>query len=160
MNDDNDTKTRDFEMTIYLKADPPAVWEAITGDEGSRAVMWGSVLRGDLVPGGRYEYVGPGESGDETVHVYGEVLQAEPGAVLQLTEHPGPVYRENHAELSSRMTWRLESAGIGLTKLTFTNDEWSPAHPAQAETAETWPLVLSSLKSWVETGEAITMPTS
>ena len=151
---------QDFEMTIYIAADPPVVWEAITGDAGSRAVMWGSVLRGDLVPGGHYEYVGPGESGDETVHVYGDVLQAEPGAVLQLTEHPGPVYRENHAELTSRMTWRLEPAGIGLTKLTFTNDQWSEGHPAQAETAETWPLVLSSLKSWVETGEAIALPTS
>ena len=151
---------QDFEMTIYIKADPPVVWDAITGDEGSRAVMWGSVLRGELEPGGHYEYVGPGESGDETVHVYGDVLQAEPGAVLQLTEHPGPVYRENHAELTSRMTWRLESAGIGLTKLTFTNDQWSEGHPAQAETAETWPLVLSSLKSWVETGEGIPMPTS
>ena len=115
----------DFEMTIYITADPLVVWDAITGDEGSRAVMWGSVLRGDLVPGGRYEYVGPGQSGDETVHVYGDVLRAEPGALLQLTEHPGPVYRENHAELTSRMTWRLESAGTGLTKLTFTNDEWS-----------------------------------
>jgi uncharacterized protein YndB with AHSA1/START domain len=146
---------QDFEMTIYIKADPPVVWEAITGDEGSRAVMFGSVLRGELVPGGSYEYVGPGQSGDETVHVYGDVLQAEPGAILQLTEHPGPVYRENHAELTSRMTWRLEAAGIGLTKLTFTNDEWSEGHPAQAETAETWPMVLSSLKSWVETGEAI-----
>lgn len=151
---------QDFEMTIYIKADPPAVWQAITGDEGSRAVMWGSALRGELEPGGRYEYVGPGESGEETVHVYGEVLQAEPGAVLQLTEHPGPVYRENHAELRSRMTWRLEQAGIGLTKLTFTNDEWSEGHPAQAEAAETWPLVLSSLKSWIETGEAIRLPTS
>ena len=151
---------QDFEMTIYIAADPPVVWDAITGDEGSRAVMWGSVLRGELEPGGHYEYVGPGESGDETVHVYGDVLQAEPGAVLQLTEHPGPVYRENHAELTSRMTWRLESAGIGLTKLTFMNDQWSEGHPAQAETAETWPLVLSSLKSWVETGEAIALPTS
>jgi uncharacterized protein YndB with AHSA1/START domain len=151
---------QDFEMTIYIKADPPVVWDAITGDDGSRAVMWGSVLRGELEPGGHYEYVGPGESGDETVHVYGDVLQAEPGAVLQLTEHPGPVYRENHAELTSRMTWRLESAGVGLTKLTFANDQWSEGHPAQAETAETWPLVLSSLKSWVETGEAIALPTS
>jgi uncharacterized protein YndB with AHSA1/START domain len=151
---------QDFEMTIYIKADPPVVWDAITGDDGSRAVMWGSVLRGELEPGGHYEYVGPGESGDETVHVYGDVLQAEPGAILQLTEHPGPVYRENHAELTSRMTWRLESAGVGLTKLTFANDQWSEGHPAQAETAETWPLVLSSLKSWVETGEAIALPTS
>ena len=148
---------QDFEMTIYIKADPMAVWEAITGDEGSRAVMFGSVLRGELEPGGRYEYVGPGEGGAETVHVYGDVLQADPGVVLQLTEHPGPIYRENHAELTSRMTWRLEQAGIGLTRLTFTNDEWSEAHPAQAETSETWPRVLSSLKSWVETGEAIPM---
>ena len=151
---------QDFEMTIYIKADPPVVWNAITGDEGSRAVMWGSVLRGDLAPGGHYEYVGPGERGDETVHVYGDVQQAEPGTVLQLTEHPGPAYRENHAELTSRMTWRLESAGISLTKLTFANDQWSEGHPSQAETAETWPLVLSSLKSWVETGEAIPSPTS
>ncbi len=156
----SETSTQDFEMTIYIKADPLVVWEAITGEQGTRAVMWGSVLRGDLVPGGHYEYVGAGEGGDDTVHVYGDVLQAEPGAVLQLIEHPGPVYRENHAELTSRMTWRLESAGIGLTRLTFTNDEWSEGHPSKAETAATWPLVLSSLKSWVETGEAISMPPS
>ena len=146
---------QDFEMTIYIKADPLVVWEAITGDEGSRAVMFGSVIRGELEPGRRYEYVGPGEGDTEVVHVYGDVLQADPGVVLQLTEHPGPIYRENHAELTSRMTWRFEQAGVGLTKLTFTNDEWSEGHPAQAETAETWPRVLSSLKSWIETGEAI-----
>ena len=155
---ENETKTRDFEMTVYIKADPLVVWDAITGDEGSRAVMWGSVFRGDLVPGGRYEYVGPGRAGDDTVHVYGDVLQAEPGAVLQLTEHPGPIYRDNHAELTSRMTWRLEAAGAGLTKLTFTNDEWSEGHPARDETAETWPRVLSSFKSWIETGRALPFP--
>ena len=92
------------------------------------------------------------------MHVYGEVLQAEPGAILQLTEHPGPTYRENHAELRSRMTWRLEPAGESLTKLTFTNDEWSAGHPAEAETSDTWPLVLSSVKSWVETGRALPFP--
>jgi uncharacterized protein YndB with AHSA1/START domain len=146
---------QDFEMTIYIKADPQVVWDAITGDEGNRAVMFGSVMRGDLEPGGRYEFVGPGEGGDETVHVYGEVLESEPGVALSLTEHPGPIYRENHAELTSRMTWRLESVGDRLTKVTFTNDEWSAGHPSHAETAETWPIVLSSFKSWIETGEAI-----
>ncbi|WP_200953287.1 SRPBCC domain-containing protein [Agromyces sp. Root81] len=148
----------DFEMTLFVAAAPDRVWEAITGEEGSRAVMWGSALQGELVPGARYEYVGPGQDGDETVHVYGEVLQAEPEAILQLTEHPGPTYRENHAELRSRMTWRLEPAGEALTKLTFTNDEWSEGHPAQAETSDTWPLVLSSFKSWVETGKALPFP--
>jgi len=148
----------DFEMTLYVAAEPQQVWEAITGDEGSRAVMWGSTIRGELAAGERYEYVGPGQDGDETVHVYGEVLAAEPGTLLQLSEHPGPTYRENHAELRSRMTWRMDRAGDGLTKLTFTNDEWSEGHPAEAETAETWPLVLSSFKSWIETGRALPFP--
>ena len=148
----------DFEMTIYIKADPLVVWEAITGDEGSRAVMFGSVIRGELEPGGRYEYVGPGEGDTEVVHVYGDVLQADPGVVLQLTEHPGPIYRENHAELTSRMTWRLEAAGENLTKLEFTNDQWSDAHPSEAESEGTWPLVLSSFKSWIETGKALPFP--
>ena len=58
---DNETTMQDFEMTIYIKAYLPVVWDAITGDDGSRAVMWGSVLRGELEPGvGHYEYVGPG----------------------------------------------------------------------------------------------------
>src|SRR5215218_2755649 len=109
---EKETRMQDFEMTIYIKADPLVVWEAIVGDEGSRAVMFGSVLRGELEPGGTYEYVGPGEGGTEVVHVYGDVLEADPGVVLQLTEHPGPIYRENHAELTSRMTWRLEQAGV------------------------------------------------
>ncbi|MFC9560092.1 SRPBCC domain-containing protein [Agromyces sp. NPDC056965] len=148
----------DFEMTLFVAAVPDRVWDAITGEEGSRAVMWGSALQGELAPGARYEYVGPGQDGDETVHVYGEVLQAVPGAILQLTEHPGPTYRENHAELRSRMTWRLEPAGESLTKLTFTNDEWSEGHPAESETSDTWPLVLSSFKSWVETGRALPFP--
>lgn len=148
----------DFTMTIYVAGSPEQVWEAITGDEGSRAVMFGSVLRGELAPGEHYEYVGPGQDGDETVHVYGEVLQADAPGILQLTEHPGPTYRENHAELTSRMTWRIEPVGDGLTRVTFTNDEWSPGNPAQAETAETWPHVLSSFKSFVETGRALPFP--
>ncbi|MRG61154.1 polyketide cyclase [Agromyces sp. CFH 90414] len=148
----------DFTMTIYIAAEPAAVWNAITGDEGSRAVMWGSVIRGDLVPGASYEYVGPGQDGDETVQVYGEVLQAEEPRLLQVTEHPGPTYRENHAELSSRLTWLIESADEGLTKLTCTNDEWSPGHPAREHTEQSWPLVLSSFKSFVETGRALPFP--
>ncbi|WP_394550874.1 SRPBCC domain-containing protein [Agromyces sp. MMS24-JH15] len=148
----------DFETTLYVAADPQQVWAAITGDDGNRAVMWGSVLRGRLAAGERYEYVGPGQDGDETVHVYGEVLRAEAPNLLQLTEHPGPTYRANHAELESRMTWRIEAAGEGLTRLAFANDRWSAGHPSRDEAAGTWPLLLSSYKSWIETGRALPFP--
>ncbi|MET0726313.1 MAG: SRPBCC domain-containing protein [Leifsonia sp.] len=145
----------DFDMTIYIRSEPDAVWQAIVGDEANRAIMFGSVLRSDLTTGADYRYVGPGQDGDETVHVYGTVLDVEPGVMLSLEEHPGPTYRENHAELRSRMTWTLEPVSAGVTRLRFVNDEWSEAHPANAETQDTWPRVLSSLKSYVETGTAI-----
>ncbi|MEJ3404265.1 SRPBCC domain-containing protein [Rathayibacter sp. YIM 133350] len=145
----------DFEMSLYIAATPDQVWEAIVGDEANRVLMFGSVLRGDLAEGSRYEYVGPGQDGDETVHVYGEVLEVEPRRILSLSEHPGPTYRENHAELRSRMTWSLESATEEITQLRFVNDDWSPGHPAEQETSETWPRVLSSMKTWLETGRAL-----
>lgn len=145
----------DFEMTLYVKAPRETVWQAIVGDDGNRAIMYGSVLRSTLAQGDGYEYVGPGEGGAETVHVYGEVLAVQPGSLLSLSEHPGPDYHANHAELRSRMTWTLQDAAEGVTKLVFVNDEWSEGHPSNESTAETWPFVLSNLKTWVETGETI-----
>lgn len=145
----------DFSMTIFINALPERVWDAITGEDGNRAVMFGSALRGTLAAGSGYEFVGPGDRGEETVHVYGEVLEATPNSVLSLSEHPGPGYRENHAELSSRMTWRLEPYGETATKLSFTNDQWSEGNPSADEGDATWPLVLSNWKSWVESGTVI-----
>ena len=75
--------------------------------------------------------------------------------MLSLSEHPGPTYRDNHAELRSRMTWTLAPAGGSVTALRFINDEWSPGHPSEDGTAETWPRVLSSMKTWIETGDTI-----
>jgi uncharacterized protein YndB with AHSA1/START domain len=144
-----------IEYTSYIAATPEVVWQAIVGDEGNRAYMFGSVLRSELTVGSGYEYVGPDENGEETVHVYGEVLAIEPGVSLSLSEHPGPGYHENHAELRSRMTWTLSSAGEAVTKLHFVNDEWSPGHPSYSGTVDTWPMTLSSLKSFVETGKPL-----
>ncbi|PJJ55640.1 SRPBCC domain-containing protein [Compostimonas suwonensis] len=144
-----------FAMTLYVNAPAEQVWDAVVGDEGNRAVMFGSVLRSELTVGAGYEYVGPGNEGEETVHVYGEVLAVEPGRLLSLSEHPGPSYGDNHAELSSRMTWTLEPVTPGVTALTFVNDEWSDGHPNHDGTVENWPRVLSALKTFAETGKTI-----
>jgi uncharacterized protein YndB with AHSA1/START domain len=145
----------DFTMTMYIAARPEEVWRAVVGDDGNRAVMFGSVLRGELTAGARFEYVGPGTDGDETVHVYGEVLAVEPERLLRLREHPGPSYRENHAELSSLLEWRIEPQGDAATKLDFRNAEWTPGYVTENFDASTWPMVLSSLKTFVETGKPI-----
>ncbi|SFS37385.1 SRPBCC family protein [Paenibacillus sp. 453mf] len=139
---------------LYIGASPQEVWDTLFKPEGTRQIFFGSIFDSSFKVGEGYRYVGPGNEGDETVHVYGEVLACEPGKMFSCTEHPGPSYAENHAELSTRMTYTLEIVG-GCTKLTFVNDEWSEGHPSYERTKSTWPMILSNVKSVAETGKAL-----
>ncbi|THF81726.1 SRPBCC family protein [Cohnella fermenti] len=143
-----------LEYTIYVNAEPEDVWNAFISPEGVRALFFGSVLKSTFEIGAPYEYVGPGNDGDETVHVYGTVLEFEPNQRMSYTEHPGPSYRENHAELETRVTMSLEKVG-GCTKLTLVNDRWPEGHPSYENTKASWPMILSNAKSWVETGKTM-----
>lgn len=143
-----------LEYTIYVDAKPEKVWEALVSPEGTRACFFGSELRSSLEEGAPFEYVGPGSDGDEMVHVYGTIQAHEPGKKLAYVEHPGPSYRENHAELTSRVTFELSEAGA-TTKLTLVNDEWTDNHPSFENSAGAWPMALSSIKTWCETGKTL-----
>lgn len=140
--------------TVYIGAKPEAVWQVLVSPEGTRATMFGCVIRSTFEPGSSYEYVGPGNDGDETVHVYGRVLQFEPNRIMSMTEHPGPSYRENHAELETRITMTLEPVGA-CTKLTLVNDQWPDNHPSRENTEQSWPMILSNIKTYAETGKTL-----
>lgn len=142
-------------VDIFVGADRAAVWQAIVGDEANRACMFGTILRSTLTVGAPFDYCGPGADGEESTHVYGTVLEVIPEEKLSLLEHPGPGYRENHAELSSRMTWELREITPTVSQIHFVNDQWTPGHPGYADTSVIWPMQLSSLKSFLETGKAL-----
>lgn len=95
-----------------------------------------------------------GADGEETVHVYGTVLAFEPCSLMSFTEHPGPSYRENHAELETRITAEFEAVG-NCTRVTLVNDQWPENHPSYENTKDSWPIVLSNLKSYTETGKTL-----
>ncbi|WP_274654492.1 SRPBCC family protein [Paenibacillus humicola] len=139
---------------LYIGAKPEDVWRALVSPEGTKAVFFGCVLNSTFQPGSPYQYVGPGNDGDETVHVYGTVLEYEPHRLMSYTEHPGPSYQERHAELETRVTLTLETVGA-CTKVTLVNDRWPEGHPSYERTKESWPIILSSLKSYVETGRTL-----
>lgn len=143
-----------LEYTIYVNAKPEKVWEALVSPEGTKAAFFGSELKSSLEEGAPFEYAGPGKDGDATVHVYGLISACEPGRKLAYLEHPGPSYYERHAELTSRVVFELEEAG-STTKVTLVNDEWSENHPGVANAHGAWPMVLSSLKTWCETGATL-----
>lgn len=141
-------------FVVYIGAEPEQVWDALIQPEGTRKIFFDCIFQTDLTPGSPFSYVGPGNDGPETVHVYGEILEIERGRMLSVLEHPGPSYYSNHAELSSRIVYTLEKVGE-CTKLTLLNDLFSENNPSQAKSGESWPYILSNLKTYLETGKTL-----
>ncbi|NBD27079.1 SRPBCC family protein [Paenibacillus glycinis] len=139
---------------IYIGAKPEDVWNIFVTPEGTKAIFFGSVLESTFEIGSPYEYVGPGNEGERTVHVYGKVLEYEPGKRMSYTEHPGPSYRDNHAELETRVSLTLEVVGA-TTKLTLVNDRWPDNHPSYESTQQSWPIIVSNIKTYAETGKTL-----
>jgi len=139
---------------FYIGASPEIVWNSIASPEGTRKIFFGCVLKSTFETGAPYEYVGPGNEGDETVHVYGRILDYEPNKVLSYTEHPGPSCRENHAELETRITFTIDEVG-GCTRLTLVNDNWTEGHPSYESTKGHWWMILSNIKTLAETGKTL-----
>ncbi|WP_127582328.1 SRPBCC domain-containing protein [Paenibacillus koleovorans] len=137
---------------FYIDAPLETVWNTFISPEGVRQIFFGSELRSSFAVGEPYQYVGPGKDGDETVHVYGTILEYEPNKRISMTEHPGPSYWDNHAELQTRMTYTLETV-YNCTKLTFVNDEWTDGHPSYERVSQDWWLILSNIKTLAETGK-------
>ena len=144
----------DLTYTVYIGAKPEEVWHALVSPEGTRAIFFGCVLESTFETDAPYKYVGPGDDGDETVHVYGKVLAFEPHRRMSFTEHPGPAYNAKHAELETRITMTFETVG-NCTKVTLVNDLWPAGHPSYERTKDSWPIILSSLKTYVETGKTL-----
>ncbi len=68
------------------------------------------------------------------------------------------MYQENHAELSSRVKVTFEEMGPA-TRLCLTNYQFSKDNPMAAE-AKQWYLILSNLKTWIETGQLMQLGNS
>jgi uncharacterized protein YndB with AHSA1/START domain len=61
------------------------------------------------------------------------------------------------AEGSSRITWEIEAVGDSC-RLTVIHDELREG--ANPELFGGWPMILSGLKTWLETGQLLTTPGS
>ncbi|PYI52648.1 SRPBCC family protein [Paenibacillus flagellatus] len=144
----------ELKYVIYIGAKPEDVWRIFVTPEGTKAIFFGCILESTFEVGAPYRYVGPGNDGDQTVHVYGTVLEFEENRRMSYTEHAGPSYRDNHAELETRITLTLEPVG-GCTKLTLVNDRWPDNHPSYESTKESWPMILSNVKTYAETGKTL-----
>jgi uncharacterized protein YndB with AHSA1/START domain len=83
----------------------------------------------------------------------GEIVEIDPPRRLVLTWR-NELFPEVRAEGYSRLTYELESQGESV-KLTLIHEMEKPGSKLIESTSAGWPVILSSLKSLLETGESL-----
>lgn len=138
---------------IYIRTTPERLWEAITDPEIRAKYHFGSSAVSDWAPGSRYTLNHPGNS---RPLAEGENLVVEPARRLVQTMHT--LWSEEAERAgTSRVTWEIEPIGDSC-RLTVTHDQLSDDAPPELYGG--WPMILSGLKTWLETGETLTTPGS
>jgi uncharacterized protein YndB with AHSA1/START domain/DNA-binding transcriptional ArsR family regulator len=138
---------------IYIKTTPERLWEAITDDDMRRKYCFGVGVISDWTPGSRIETMHPGAG---IAIGEGEILEAEPP--LRLVHSFRALWSEEvRSEGASRVTWEIEPVGDSC-RLTLTHDQLR--EDANGELYGGWPMILSGLKTLLETGELLTTPGS
>ena len=138
---------------IYIKTTPERLWEAITDPEIRAKYNFGAGVNSDWTPGARLEIDAAKAGG---LLGEGEVIEVDPPRRLVHTMvalWSDDVKREG----PSRVTWEIEPVGDSC-RLTLTHDQLR--EDANAELYGGWPMILSCLKTWLETGELLTTPGS
>jgi uncharacterized protein YndB with AHSA1/START domain len=138
---------------IYIKTTPERLWEAITDSEMRSKYNFGIRASSDWTPGSRYEMSHPAADG---LLGEGENLEVEPPRRL-VQSFVALWSEEVKREGPSRITWEIEPVG-GSCRLTVTHDELR--EDANGELYGGWPMVLSGLKTLLETGELLETPGS
>ena len=138
---------------IYIRTTPERLWEAITDSEIRSKYQFGSRFSSDFTPGSRYEMSHPGAPGPLGE---GENLEVDPPR--RLVQSMVALWSDEvKSEGTSRVTWEIEPVGDSC-RLTVTHDELRDG--ANNELYGGWPMILSGLKTWLETGELLTTPGS
>ncbi|MGH3119136.1 MAG: ArsR/SmtB family transcription factor [Gaiellales bacterium] len=137
---------------IYIKTTPERLWEAITDSEMRSKYSFGTGIKSDWTPGSRYQAIHP--AGVEIAE--GENLEVD--APRRLVQSFRALWSEDvKNEGWSRVTWEIEPVGDSC-RLTVTHDELREG--ANDELYGGWPMILSGLKTLLETGELLTTPGS
>ena len=114
---------------------------------------FGTRITSDFTPGSRYEQSHPGAP---VLLGEGENLEVDPPR--RLVQSMRALWGDDvKAEATSRVTWEIEPVGDSC-RLTVTHDQLREG--ANSQLYGGWPMILSGLKTLLETGELLTTPGS
>lgn len=138
---------------IYIKTTPERLWEAITDPDIRAKYNFGSRVESEWTVGSKIVNIHRASDGPLGE---GEVLEVDPPR--KLVHSMIALWGEDvKAEGRSRVTWDIEPVGDSC-RLTVTHDQLREG--ANEQLYGGWPMILSGLKTYLETGELLTTPGS
>ena len=137
---------------IYIKATPERIWDAITDPAQRARFSFGVETHSDWMAGSSYRAAVPG-----VVDIAeGENLVVDPPRLL--VQSFNALWSDDvKAQGTTRVTWEIEPVGDSC-RLTVVHDQLPDS--TNAELYGGWPMILSGLKTLLETGERLTTPGS
>ena len=125
------------------------MFEAITRPELARR-YWAHENVSDWKPGSSWQHVRANDQ--RTVELVGEVVESTPPARLVITW--ANASQADDPDSHSRVTFEIAEYD-NMVRLTVTHDELEAGSGMANGVTKGWPVVLSSLKSFLETGSGI-----
>jgi uncharacterized protein YndB with AHSA1/START domain len=135
---------------VFIKASPEQIWEAITTPEFTERYFYGVRIETTAERRLTHAYDGSGEVGEDPI------FEWDPPRRLVHGWH-SKWNPELSAEEPSRVSWEIDPRDDGTCLLTVVHDQLEGAPKTAASVAGPgWMMVLSGLKTLLETGRPLT----
>ena len=137
----------EFVYTTYIETSAEKVWRALTDGDFTERYWFGYRATSDWKAGSPYHFAKDGQRSVE-----GKVLVSDPPQKLALSWDV--VKQGINRERISRVTFDIEPRGK-VVRLTVTHDELDERGETLRSISGGWPMVMASLKSFLETGREL-----
>lgn len=135
-----------FVYITYIASTPEKVFEAITRPDVAR-LYWGHENVSEWTPGSTWRHVR--DNDERPVEIVGKVVESAPPHRLVMTWTGAS--QASDPDSYSQVTFQIEPNDHGV-RLSVSHDDLQVGSGMAAGVSKGWPLVLSSLKSYLETG--------
>jgi uncharacterized protein YndB with AHSA1/START domain len=137
----------EFVYVTYIKTTPEKLWKALTSTEFTKQYWFGTHIESDWQEGSTITLF---NDDGKTVNITGHILRCNSPHELSYSWSAPQSLQQ-----TSRVTFNLEQ-DTDFVKLTVIHDQFTPGSDTIEKVSKGWPAVLSSLKSLLESGSAIT----
>jgi uncharacterized protein YndB with AHSA1/START domain len=151
---EHELTTESTVYVTYIASTPQKVWAALTSSEFTTQYFFGGSVESDWKAGSHWSLRRP----DGTVEVEGIVRECDPPRKLAVSWKVVG-YEEFNDLPEVIVSYEIEVVGEGVVRLTMIE-----AHPTPMPTylleggRQGWPMILSGLKSLLETGKSLAIP--